>query len=374
MVIKAIWHLLRIAVFDFGTRRSFRDYMVAFAWLIAIAALYVSMPHTAEVLHSYEGGDETNKALKAWSMTLIVELTAGALFLIALHSKGLSDEQRKNIATFSVPFYVLTGEIQAAYFFHITDWDWVKFVIAAQLSLVLPYCTFVAINIIGYLLSTSPQLAAAVKACTNLKIFGFSIVEAREVGQELNAAQAEITRLHAEVANLHEQLVTQVQPVTPVQTITIKDEQAERRVLELASQVANLTRTLEDSEAELARIATTSRECGHETVLVEANRYLSQLENEKAQAVAEVEAAKREADTLAKANRPLLTKVHELEQQLSKLSAANLKSPAYPAELVRKKIGLLFTKDAAVKLNSDSLTTVLGEIWEEKWREAVVTK
>lgn len=130
-IIKGLWYLL----FTARLKRSFDAGLVLATWLLTAFLLAVSIPHAIEVIFLYEKGDPASRELKAIASALTIELAAGLLFLIALHTRGLGAGRRKTLMVLAVPFLALTLRIQFSYYAGVREWP----IYPLELALILPY-------------------------------------------------------------------------------------------------------------------------------------------------------------------------------------------------------------------------------------------
>jgi hypothetical protein len=130
-IFRGLWYLL----FTARIKRSMDALLVLATWILTIFLLGVSIPHSIEVIFLYEKGDPTIRELKAIASATAIELAAGLLFLIALHTRDLSASQRKLLMVLAVPFIALTLRIQFSYYAGVKEWP----IFPIELALILPY-------------------------------------------------------------------------------------------------------------------------------------------------------------------------------------------------------------------------------------------
>ena len=117
-LLKGLWFLL----FRARLQKSFNGLLVAATWLLALALLSVSVPHTVEIITLYERGEWAAREAKAIAMSLVLEIIPALTLLTALHNTTLTLKQRQILAGLSFPFVVLTLHIQFSYYAGPTDW------------------------------------------------------------------------------------------------------------------------------------------------------------------------------------------------------------------------------------------------------------
>ena len=141
-LLKGLWFLL----FRARLQKSFNGLLVAATWLLALALLSVSVPHTVEIITLYERGEWAAREAKAIAMSLVLEIIPALTLLTALHNTTLTLKQRQILAGLSFPFVILTLHIQFSYYAGPTNWP----IYPLELALPLPYGVLVCSAIIAF--------------------------------------------------------------------------------------------------------------------------------------------------------------------------------------------------------------------------------
>ena len=141
-LLKGLWFLL----FRARLQKSFNGLLVAATWLLALALLSVSVPHTVEIITLYERGEWAAREAKAIAMSLVLEIIPALTLLTALHNATLTLKQRQILAGLSFPFVLLTLHIQFSYYAGPTGWP----IYPLELALPLPYGVLVCSAIIAF--------------------------------------------------------------------------------------------------------------------------------------------------------------------------------------------------------------------------------
>jgi hypothetical protein len=126
-------------------KKSFDQLLVAGGWGIVAFFLWVSIPHSIELILLYEHGDWALP--KAGLMAFAIELIPSFTFLVGLHNQTLESYKRYTLMGLSVPFVALVLHLQYSYYFgpkEVRIW-------AIELAAVLPYGILVGTISIAFL-------------------------------------------------------------------------------------------------------------------------------------------------------------------------------------------------------------------------------
>lgn len=177
-----------------GKKQTFDQLMVITGWTLVAFFLWVSIPHSVEIILLYEHGDWA--LIKAIAMAAAIELIPAFTFMLALHHTSLESSKRKLLMGLAAPLVLLVLHIQYSYYFsskEIQIW-------ALELAAVLPYGILVGTVAIAFLGSAFHQASAALtekikQAVEAVEAQWREIVEEKEqileaTRQELEASQA----------------------------------------------------------------------------------------------------------------------------------------------------------------------------------------
>jgi hypothetical protein len=194
-LLKGLWFLL----FRARLQKSFNGLLVAATWLLALALLSVSVPHTVEIITLYERGEWAAREAKAIAMSLVLEIIPALTLLTALHNTTLTLKQRQILAGLSFPFVILTLHIQFSYYAGPTNWP----IYPLELALPLPY---------------------GVLVCSAIIAFVWPKMERHTTGAEVAAQFAEMREGLREVAGAIRVVQTEPQPLNPQPQLRAQSE------------------------------------------------------------------------------------------------------------------------------------------------------
>src|SRR5690348_7673777 len=93
-------------------RPGFELLLLTATWALAIFLLSVSVPHSIEVIHRYEKGNEQFREMKSVLLAITIEVIAALVLLIGLHTRKLEGWQRRTLFALATPFVMLTLHLQ----------------------------------------------------------------------------------------------------------------------------------------------------------------------------------------------------------------------------------------------------------------------
>jgi hypothetical protein len=133
---------------------------MAATWALVTFLLTVSIPHSYEVIHRYEKGDEQFRDIKSLLTAITIEVIAALVLGIALHNKKLDPKRRKTMYRMAAPFVFLTLHLQFVYYAGMNDWQ----IYPWELALVLPGGILVGAVVIAFLSSLAETEAQTVNS------------------------------------------------------------------------------------------------------------------------------------------------------------------------------------------------------------------
>jgi hypothetical protein len=216
------------------TRPGFDAALVSATWGLAIFLLLVSVPHSYEVIHRYERGDESFRDVKSVLLAVTIEVIAALVLLIALHSKKLEGWQRRTMFSMAAPFVVLTLHLQFVYYAGLEQW----LIYPWELAAVLPGGVLVCAVVVAFLWAArhQEQPAAVVVAPEPQQLqFDFGAF-ADKLRAELRASfEEQVIALNRKIetvaAEIGERLAEAQPPQSAVETAILRAEIADLRKL-----------------------------------------------------------------------------------------------------------------------------------------------
>jgi hypothetical protein len=316
---RGLWFIL----FEARVKRTFSALLVFMLWFVFAIALFVTIPHSYEVIIKSEHGDLA--APKSLALAIIVELTAAVFFLLTLHSKEISSLEQKIVLGMTVPYILITARLQLSYFYPKVDWIQIT---PFELGLILPYVITSVTVCIGIMYPyTNHTGDNSHQIRRGIIFFGIKIWQAVEITEY----EAEINRLKDELAAC---------------TIPAPDEEKEKLRAEL-------------NEAEERLTALSAPDPYRELLTKELEKLREDLtitKSSRVEALATVVSLREEADNLH-------AEVHELREKAEKLPEIKLiyQPVTFPKEAVTKLVGRLYSNKN--RLNSEEFLGELEKVW-----------
>jgi flagellar biosynthesis chaperone FliJ len=220
-----------------GKKQTFDQLMVIAGWTLVAFFLWVSIPHSVEIILLYEHGDWA--LVKAITMAAAIELIPAFTFMLALHHTSLESAKRYLLMGLAAPLVLLVLHIQYSYYFgtkEIQIW-------ALELAAVLPYGILVGTVAIAFLGSAFQKANAVLtekikQAVEAVEAQWREIVEQKE--QTLEATRQELEASQAVARNL-------INAPDPLREALLTDLAATRQALETTkSQLATVSAERDD--------------------------------------------------------------------------------------------------------------------------------
>jgi hypothetical protein len=151
----AFWREATLAGWKAGWREKKRPGLIATlvgaGWILTLALLVVSIPHSVEVIFEHERGATAYRVVKAVLLAVAIEVVPALLVLTAFHTRALRLEEKGVLLGLALPFLVLTTHMQLRYYgqnqtLAVQDWE---------LALVLPVGALVGAVLVALLLPHS---------------------------------------------------------------------------------------------------------------------------------------------------------------------------------------------------------------------------
>ncbi len=188
------------------TKPGFVTALVGASWILTIALLVVSIPHSVEIIYEHERGPLEYRLLKATLLAVAIEVVPALLVLTALHTRHLESHEQYALFGMAAPFLALTIHAQWRYYGQSSAWilqDW-------ELALVLPGGALVGAVLIAFLL---PHSAAEKQA----ESYSLHPVHTQfQTQTQAHADVAHLVELHALISQLTGKVELLSQNVTEV--------------------------------------------------------------------------------------------------------------------------------------------------------------